>query len=146
MPTLNISKIVSVRISTFLATKTAWELATANAGRFNSHPLFADMGNVVKRPYLPLFITIIDSILVAYVTLSILYLGFRSSKRTWTTTLSPLAMMLLTRGAADRLPRTPIIFIPNLKMRRDWWGVCRRNRRLLGIRWRAKRWIEDIGM
>ncbi|KAI9641766.1 hypothetical protein NHQ30_009623 [Ciborinia camelliae] len=102
----------SLRISTFLATKTAWEVAASNINT-PSHPLFTEMGKRVKRPHLPISIVVIISILVGYATLSILYLGFRSAKRTWTTTLNTLSMTLLTRDAAERMPRIPVVLHSN---------------------------------
>lgn len=73
------------------------------------------MGKLVKLSTLPTPVIIIVSILVAYVTLSMLYLGFRSSRRTWTTTLNPLSMMLLSRDTVDRIPRMPMVLHPNTK-------------------------------
>ncbi|KAF5872791.1 uncharacterized protein Bfra_006154 [Botrytis fragariae] len=99
----------SLRISTFLATKTAWEVVAENLN-YRAHPLFTEMGKTVKRPYLPLSVIIIVSILIIYLTLSLLYLGIRSAfNRTWTTTLNSLSMILLTRDAAERMPKLPVI-------------------------------------
>lgn len=68
------------------------------------------MGKLVKRPHLPVSIIVIVSFLVGYVKLSLLYLGMRSAfSRTGTTTLSSLAMMFLTRDAAEKLPRLPVV-------------------------------------
>ncbi|KAM0147736.1 hypothetical protein ACHAPG_010396 [Botrytis cinerea] len=104
----------SLRISTFLATKTAWEVAAENTVIDPAHPLFTEMGKVVKRPHLPLPVIIIVSILIAYLTLSLLYLGIRSAfSRTWTTTLNSLSVIFLTRGAAERMPKLPVILHGN---------------------------------
>ncbi|THV49845.1 hypothetical protein BGAL_0176g00040 [Botrytis galanthina] len=99
----------SLRISTFLATKTAWEIVAENSN-YRSHPLFTEMGKLVKRPYLPLSVIIIISILIAYLTLSLLYLGIRSAfNHTWTTTLNSLSIIFLTRDVIERIPKLPVI-------------------------------------
>ncbi|KAB8298060.1 hypothetical protein EYC80_001829 [Monilinia laxa] len=98
----------SLRISTFLATKASWEVASSNLHPY-THPIFTEMGKLVQRPTLPIPVIIIVSILIAYVTLSVLYLGIRSSRRTWTTTLNPLPMILLLRDAVDRIPKMPVV-------------------------------------
>jgi hypothetical protein len=101
----------SVRIGTFLATKSAWEVAgTGSTTATNYHGIPRDLGVDFPQPYIPLPAVVIISFLVAYVAVSLIILGFWNYVHdTWTPTLDPLALLLLSRDAAEKMPKMPVI-------------------------------------